>query len=86
MGKGVEDTRDSSDGEFESSWLLALQELSSYVGEAAVATSQYSEWSEQALLSEPDTEIRAALKVAAQAVHQATDFTEINPQNQLKSK
>ena len=82
----MEDTRDSADGESDSSWLLALQELSNCVGEAAVDTSQHSEWSEQALLSEPDLAVGAALKVAAQVVHQAADFTEINPQNRLKSK
>ena len=43
MEKGVEDTRDSADGESDSSWLLALQELSNCVGEAAVDTSQHSE-------------------------------------------
>ena len=52
MDTGVEDTRDSADGESDSSLLQALQELSSCVGEAAVDTSQHSEWSEQALLSE----------------------------------
>ena len=85
MEKGAEDTRDSTDGESDSSLLLALQELSSCVGEAAVGASQHSEWSEQALLSEPDLAVKGALKAAAQVVPQTTNITETNSQNWLES-
>ena len=85
MENGAEDTRDSTDGESDSSLLLALQELSSCVGEAAVGASQHSEWSEQALLSEPDLAVKGALKAAAQVVPQTTNIIETNSQNWLES-
>ena len=61
-------TRDSRDGESETSLLQLLQKMSDYKNETAVDKINSLDWSEQVHLSEFDTETGAALKVAAQPV------------------
>ena len=68
MDLSTKDSRDSSDGESETSLLQLLQKMSDYQNETAGDIINSLDWSEQVHLSEFDTETGAALKVAAQPV------------------
>ena len=81
MDLSAKDSRNSSDGESEASLFQLLQELSDYKDETAVTNIISLDWSEQALLSESDTETGAALKVAAPPVAQIKIHTRIDSQN-----
>ena len=65
MDSHTRSTGNSSDSESDASLLEILRKMASYGSETAVSENNYVDWSEEALLSESDTETEAALKVAA---------------------
>ena len=81
MNLSTKDFRNSSNDESETSLLQLLQEMFDYENETAVDKINSIDWSEQALLSESDTETGAALKVAAPPVAQIEIHTRIDSQN-----
>ena len=79
-------TGNSSEDESEASLLEVLREMASYGSEAAVSENNSVNWSEEALLSESDTEAGAALKVTAQPVEQIKTHVGMTSQNSVEQK
>ena len=86
MNSDTKEYRDSSDGESESSLLKLLQDIPDINGDHMVNTDKDLDWSDGGLLSESDTELEAALKVAAPSVRNKGDNTGSNSRITVKTK